>query len=183
MDLTFPLLVEAGCANELCELGTWAACDMVPVSDTPLDPTRTVGSIERNERFEVSGANTVVRSPGVVRVTQGDRHGLLGHDQVFAVGDTLYVLDYRGEGVFGIWHDGGVFPVRAFWPWEGGRQTAGELLEESRSELWLRVSTEAGLDGWVQQDLERMLDARTLFLREPGPEPCDAPQRDLRGDG
>lgn len=89
--------------------------------------------------------------------------------------------DYRSEGWFNVWHDGGVFRVEAFWPWSGqGRRPTGraELREEPSSEFWRRGETQSGVRGWVLRDNERMLDLHALFPRgrAQGPTDCDARQ-------
>ena len=179
--LTFPMLLQAGCRNEKCMGGTWAACDSLPVVQAPWRPAQVIAWLTRNEQFEVQDANTVVVVPGVVLVTQDIRQGFFGTEgteEPFSAGDTLYVLDYRSEGRFNVWHRGGVFRVVAFWPWSGqpGPTGLAEVLRESVSEFWLRVETQSGIRGWVLRDNERILDLHALWPRGrvAGPTDCDA---------
>jgi hypothetical protein len=175
--LSFPLIVQAGCRNESCMGGTWAACDRIPVVQAPLEPDRVIAWLTRNERFEVVGANRVVRTPGVIRMIRDSRQGTSGEEVLLRAGDTVYVLDYRSEGGFNIWHDGGIFQVYVFWPWKAQPGATGhpaEVLREAESEFWLRVETGSGVRGWVERGSGRILDLLGLFHSGGGPTPCDA---------
>jgi len=153
----------------------WAACDSLPVVQAPLTPDRVIAWLSRNERFEVQGANRVVLVPGAVRMTKDTLLGPVGEQELFRAADTVYVLDYRSEAVFNIWHRGGVFRVDVFWPWRGQfwRPTGlAEVLQEPESEFWLRVKTNSGMRGWVRRGSE-MLDIRALYFSGGGATPCD----------
>lgn len=163
--LDFPMIFQAGCRDESCQPGIWAACDSLHIVEAPLQPQRVIALLTPNDRFEVQGANTVVQVPGVIRVKRATHQGVSGEEEFFEAGDTLYVLDYRSEGFFNVWYQGGLVRLRAFWPWKGQPGEPGELAEvlrEPESQLWLRVEIEGGVRGWVQKDSDRMLNPIAL---------------------
>jgi hypothetical protein len=156
-----PMVTPVECQSEACLPGEWLACDTLQVMASPVSTTGSVGSLKRGALFEVTGANSVVRSPGIVRVTRDVVRGPKSAPHRFMTGDTVYVLDHLGEGSFNVWHAGGLVPnVEVFWPgrnWSGF-QIAGEVIREPDTEFWLRISTAAHPQGWILEDHEKMLN-------------------------
>jgi len=165
-----PLLIPAQCQSEVCLPGSWLACDTVSIHTAPDGAARAIGSLTRHEVFEVVGASTRVLSAGIVRVTRDVRRTSASGPYQFFAGDTVYVLDHRGEGFFNVWHQGRlVRDVEVFWPgraWSGF-EIAADVLQEPTTEFWLNIVTRPGLRGWLLEN-ERMLNplART---QEPTP--------------
>lgn len=157
--LAFPTQFWTPCQSEVCFPGIWEAFERLAVRETPSandDPARW---IEAGDTFRVDGANTVVLRPGLVRVTDDtEQRHRGGSREVYRAGDTIQVLDDRGEGFFTVWYDGGLILTERFWPSQraGRPEYTGELIQEPEQERWLRVETEDGMRGWLQEDSEQM---------------------------
>lgn len=71
-------------------------------------------------------------------------------------GDTLYVLDYLGEGHYRVWYEGTVLTTYEFWDrpeledrWRRP-DAEGTMTVEPRTRWWVRVRTPAGERGWIE---------------------------------
>jgi hypothetical protein len=157
--LSFPMQFWTQCQSEVCYPGTWGACERLAVREAPGLTGDPAGWIEAGDRFRVDGANTLVLRPGLVRVSERtEQRRLGGSREVYRAGDTILVLDYRGEGSFTTWHDGGLALTEMFWPSPRASlpEYTGELIQEPEQERWLRVETGEGLRGWLKDDAEQM---------------------------
>jgi hypothetical protein len=96
-----------------------------------------------------------VAVPGAVKVTREVWQRKGTREEVhFPQGDTIFVLNYLGEGWWNVWHDGQVRSLDMFWPWErwhtpAGYEYSGEVLQEVQSEFWVFFANDSGSEGWV----------------------------------
>lgn len=142
------------CPFECCVYGEWTATSPIAVGSRE--------GLERDTVFVIRPAETFAALTGNVHVTGIQRvvvmrpvSGLqaLATDHDFAVGDTLLVLDYIGEGLFNVWLDGTVYRVEQFWseaPWDPGAGAAGYSVGEYASEWWVQARNADGLVGWFR---------------------------------
>ena len=77
----------------------------------------------------------------------------------FAQTDTLYVLNYHGEGFFTVWHAGRFYKTEVFWPWESlhrrpDYQYDGRVLSERAATFWVNVRTADSVTGWIEVDYD-----------------------------
>lgn len=73
-----------------------------------------------------------------------------------APGDTLAILGYRGEGIYGVAWQGRRYEIRAFWPelntYPFETETPGRLLRSPHTHVWHKVRTADGREGWLFAD-------------------------------
>ena len=176
--LSFPLTVAGDCRDETCVRGSWLACLAVAVQNEPGSSSRAIAKISAGEAFSVSRSSTVISVPGIVRVVR-DISRTEGSGDRFNAGDTVLVLDYQGEGKFGVAHKGRITITDVFWPWDSGansaRSNSGEILQTRQSEFWLRVTTSEDISGWVLKDSLGMLDPLEQIAGTCRPQPQDPP--------
>lgn len=160
--LEFPYLVEPACPGEGCAYGAWLSCDSVPLYGGPDASTRLGTHLAPLETFDVESGAVVVHIPEVVVVTRPTRRiAYLDTSEMFEPEDTLYVLDYLGEGFFNIWFEGSIVEVEVFWPWEpfhpaSGYEYGGRVIQDGESSFWARGHGQRGSKGWVWVDRAHM---------------------------
>jgi hypothetical protein len=155
---------EGACPFECCGYRTWSE----PVDLELLSELRTgepVDTIPAGERFEAETG--IVFVTGLMLVLPTDTLGAYGDPRPGAPlpgepwrpawfpGDTLVVLDYVGEGVFNVWHDGEVAEVSQFWESLnvdlGPGPSRGTSIGKNETEWWVRAHRVDGTVGWFQQ--------------------------------
>lgn len=148
-----PVFVETGaCPGEGCTYGVWQASKGLSLRYFPSDTAETVASIpEGNLVCALTGEVHTI--PGLFLVSRD-------HGQ-FTLGDTLFVLTYRGEGWFLIQYGSERFEENLeFSPWGGssgsrcerGPECWGELQEPLEFRWWVRVDNLSGAVGWLIEE-------------------------------
>jgi hypothetical protein len=159
--LRFPVTFVSDCRSEICRGGSWIACQATTVRYEPRHGSPAIAQLSAGDSFHVTRSGSVVLAPGVVRVLS-DIPVIRNSADMLAAGDTVLLLDYRGEGVFAVSHRRRITEAEVFWPWEKGphlpRNNAGEVLKEQQSEHWLGGMTKAGYFGWVLNEPATLLD-------------------------
>jgi hypothetical protein len=169
--LGLPHRVEPACPGEGCTFGTWLACDSVPLYASPGDASATASVLPPNEPFEVATGMVIVDVPEVVVVTRPTPQISFEEDGVtFQPGDTLYVLDYLGEGFFNAWYVDTILETEVFWPWASffpGSDFVygGEVVQTGAASFWVRTTDEEGAAAWVWVD---SASVAAPSLLEPG---------------
>lgn len=176
--LAFPYRVEPACPGEGCAYGSWLACDSVLLYEDPQDSGPGGSYLLPGRAFDVTTGAVIVDAPTVVAVTAPRRQVLaFSEDAItFQPGDTLYVLDYLGEGFFNAWHADSVLEVEVFWPWESFMpgedfEYGGEVVQEGEASFWVNTRGPDGTAGWVWVDSSSVAANSAL---EPGPPICPA---------
>ena len=143
--LSFPYVVEPACPGEGCTYDEWLTCGTVPVYASLGDPRDPVVTLEANERFEVLTGAVVVDRPGIVAVTRPSRPvPFLSGEDIFQPGDTLYVLDYLGEGFYNTWFQGEFYETEQFWPGPDfftapDHEYGGNVVQEAVTGIWVQI--------------------------------------------
>jgi len=159
-----PFIRKETCEGEGCTIaGTWAACSTVVVrADKRLDAA-SVFTIHPGERFTALTADLHVLEPGIVAFRRPftttipiDEAGLV--DITFSPEDTLFVLNYLGEGAV-VWrYRGSTMRGDMFWdPHKppASRDTFG-LVRPAKTVWWVRVRNATGQEGWIVGDYAKM---------------------------
>jgi hypothetical protein len=155
---------DGACPFECCGYRTWSE----PVDLALLSEPRTgepVDTIPAGERFEAETG--VVFVTGILLALPTDTLGPYGDPRpdaplpgepwrpAWLPGDTLVVLDYVGEGVFNVWHEGEVMQVSQFWDSPdvdlGPGPSRGTSIGEHETEWWVRARRADGTVGWFLQ--------------------------------
>lgn len=158
-DLHVPLVREGACPGECCVYGAWIALGDLPVLAERGPERDTLFTLREEELFVAVAGEVHVLEPGVVVVRERHaalalRPGETGLDSLrFAPGDTVYALDYLGEGFFNLWVDGSTWEVEAFWSTPGdppGIEMPAWTEADPVTEWWVRVRTNDGREGWLE---------------------------------
>jgi hypothetical protein len=134
--------------------GQWVARSAIPVA-----------SAERgtDTLFTLRPGDTVTAVTGNVHVTSLQRVVVTREvpdlqswpvGPPLAAGDTLFVLDYIGEGYYNVWRDGAVYEIQAFWVGESEWTPDGDAPAYSvgspSTEWWVHVRSAARGEGWFR---------------------------------
>lgn len=144
------LLHRAGaCPFECCVYGTWTGTGDVPLRAEAKRANPVVARIPAGEPFAADSG--FVRLTGISVLVVQDT--VDAGPVTFNPGDTIAVLDYKGEGFFNVWDGKRVWQVEDFW---GGLQPMPEagLLGGGRDgrEWWVHATTRDGAKGWLDAD-------------------------------
>ena len=174
-DPSFPYVVEPACPGEGCMYDEWLACAAVPVYASLGDATESISTLEVNERFSVLTGAVVVESPGIVAITRPARPvPFLEGEDIFQPGDTLYVLDYLGEGFYNTWFEGSFFETDQFWPGpdfypSSDYEYRGSVVQEVESSFWIQIRSEDQGERWVDVSNASLAAPNAL---DPDPAAC-----------
>ena len=143
------LVRRGACPFECCMYREWRAGSQIPVRNIADAGADVVYTLEPGQLFDaVDGEVRVLDAAFVVVLDTVTTE--IGTQVHFARGDTLVLLDYRGEGTWNVWHRDRVIEfVSQFWGRPGTNQK-GELHGEHRTEWWVHVRTPR--EGWFRAD-------------------------------
>ncbi len=172
----FPYVVERACEGDRdgCAYGEWLACGSIPVYASRDNTAEIVTTLEASDRFEVLTGNIVIESPGIVAVTRPWRPVPFNPgEDIFQPGDTLFFLNYVGEGFYITWFKGEHMGTEQFWPGPttpSHLEFAGTLVQEVESVFWVQIRSANHAEGWVVVDYALL--ARPNMYRENDPLVC-----------
>jgi hypothetical protein len=162
-----PYIVTSSCQGEGCtSVGTWAACDRVVARNDKKQDARPVFTIQPGERFTALNADVHVDVPGMVVFRRAFSTSLYEGDTpvdlTFTPGDTLFVLNYIGEGARMWWFRGHPIEAFAFWdddpeePLARNPADSVALVRRTQTVWWVHVRNAAGKEGWIVGDYSKM---------------------------
>ena len=158
-----PIIRKETCEGEGCTIkGAWAACSAVVAREDKRLDAASVFTIHPRERFTALTADLHVLEPGIVVFRRPftttipiDEAGLV--DITFMPADTLFVLNYMGEGAV-VWrYRGSTMVGDMFWDPDppASRDTFG-LVRPGKTVWWVRVRNASGQEGWIVGDHAKM---------------------------
>jgi hypothetical protein len=140
------------CPFECCVYRTWTGTGEIPLRDEPRRPAPITFRIPAGEPFSADSGFVRITGVSVVAVDDSVEAG----PTRFGPGDTLVVLDYRGEGFVNVWDGERVWEVSAFWPFSGATMSdpKGSLVDGDRyaREWWVHATTREARKGWLDAD-------------------------------
>lgn len=161
-----PYIVRDACQGEGCDRsGSWAACSTLVAHSEKRRDAAPVFTIKPGEPFTAITSDIHVEVPGmlVFRDTTSqpiDERGMPGGYIRFTPADTVYLLNYIGEGYLVWWYRGRAVTGYQFWVDD---RMSGRLLTRSavavrsqKAVWWVRVRSTAGQDGWIIGDGDRL---------------------------
>lgn len=131
-------VAEGACPFECCTYGRWAATRSVHLLTVPRASAGVVATVSPGD--SVTAETGEVHTRAAPFVFGADRDG-------FAKGDTVWVLDYQGEGRFRVRYRGSTVPADLGFSPYGARGRS--MLEEYRSVWWVRIKLDNGVVGWT----------------------------------
>ena len=159
-----PYFVKNACEGEGCaRSGTWAACSTLVVRSDKRSDAPTVFTIAPQEKFTAVTADVHVVVAGLVVFRDtisnpGDEGGEPVDSIRFIPADTLYILNYLGEGYLVWWYRGQAVTGYQFWNDEhasGPYSKDVVAIRSAHSVWWVRVRNAAGKEGWIVGSLDR----------------------------
>lgn len=172
--IEFPHMVSPACPGEGCSYGEWMACDSVRVYGATDPSAGVIEWLTTDEPFVVETGTVIVRRPGAILVKRRTPQHTVGEaGYYFEPGDTVFVLNYLGEGFFDVSHRGQTLEAEVFWPWDSwhpaeDHEYTGEVLQDVQTEFWVSANTD-DVTGWVWVDSARVAMANSL---DPWPLEC-----------
>ncbi len=140
-------IVQGGCPGEGCKFGMWTATGTRSMFEKPGSGT-LAGQVTRGERV------VALRSELRVRPVKGVVAGRIDH---LKQGETVYLMDYVGEGLSNTWARGQVFADPrsndGCTPMPACRSAIIYPLEKAPYEWWVRIQKRDGQSGWIRADL------------------------------
>lgn len=159
-----PFIATETCQGEGCTYrGTWAACSTVVALKEKRPDAAPVFTIQSGARFTALTADVHVLEPGMVVFRRPytttipvDEAGLV--DITFTPADTLFLLNYIGEGQV-VWRfRGSTMRGDMFWDADTPPSSADTvaLVRPAKTVWWVRVRNDAGKEGWIVGDYKKM---------------------------
>ncbi len=146
---TAPHIVRNACPFECCRYGKWVFGDTVLVRVAPWDTAAVMHTILPGTGAQADSGHVVLVELGAAVVTRRGSHTRQG----LQVGDTLWILDYEGEGSYRAWARGRSMGWDREYPYRDLR-----LLRYPRQVWWVHVTRSNGASGWVNMDDVRNVD-------------------------
>src|SRR5882762_6095250 len=158
-----PYIVKNACEGEGCaKSGTWAACSTLVVRSDKRSDAPLAFIIAPQEKFTAVTADVHVVVPGMVVFRDTISNGADEVNEVdsirFTPADTLYILNYEGEGYLTWWFRGQAAHGYQFWNDEhasGPYSNDIVAIRSAQSVWWVRVRNAAGKEGWIVGSLDR----------------------------
>jgi hypothetical protein len=154
-----PWIANSVCPGEACVLGPWAACATVVAQTEARSNAPVAFTMNRGERFEALSGDVHVKTTGMVVFTDTFTYSAVWEIEgpnekhlFFTPADTIYLLDYRGEGYLTWWLHGHAETGMIFW---NSRMSGGfkskvvRLVREPEQEWWVNVENARGQRGWI----------------------------------
>jgi hypothetical protein len=151
-----PWIQTDACPGEVCDFGEWAACTRVIVRTEKRLDAPAAFVLRPGERFSALTGEVRVDRAGLVvfrdTLTYIPEPYAPDQDTIpFGPSDSLYLLNYIGEGVGVLWLHGRAYTGELDW-WGGSKSRAfepGVLVRKAKEVWWVRVRNRAGKEGWV----------------------------------
>ena len=149
-----PYIVRSACPFECCRYGQWQVRTATPVYATEGKVGQPLFTLRAGDSVRATTGNVHVSRVGRVKIVgkverewaEFGEHKL----PVPAIGDTVHILSYSGEGYWQYWYRGLVGTGPELWSQSMTvGNIPGQLLAEPVSEWWVRVIDRRGRAGWL----------------------------------
>lgn len=155
---SLPIVRRGACPFECCQYGRWVARASIPVFAAERSMGDTVGMLAPGEAIEaLDGTHHVLRAAVAVFQRPYNLVATIHDTLAIQPGDTVYVLDHIGEGVFHVWYRGKPYQMDQQWAYPDDdapiRAAARALADMSpKTEWWVRIRRRTGAEGWILED-------------------------------
>lgn len=150
-----PVVREGACPFECCVYREWTAQAPIRVYQNEGDHDSTAFTLAPGEQFAALTGNVHVTQLGIVEIISPlYQYGVDGRTR-FEPGDTLYVLDYMGEGFYFVWHEGEILDAADYWyapdqVTDVNRAHVRAIQHrEPVTEWWVQARNSRGQVGWI----------------------------------
>ena len=148
-----PFVVRDVCPYECCQLGIWVARGTIRAFRSRGNRAAVAFVLKAGDTVTAKSGDMVTQRLGRVVVRRHLAPSPETRDSTLrpAIGDTLYLASYGGEGSWQAWHGGRLHWTSEFWPSQVGQRGAdADLVAAPRGTWWVRLETRRGLSGWVR---------------------------------
>jgi hypothetical protein len=149
-----PYIVQGACPFECCQYGEWQATTKTPVYASEGTVGPSVFTLRPGDSLKAITGNVHVSRVGRVRIVEKVDRGWAEFEEhklpAPAVGDTVYILSYAGEGHWEYWYRGLVGTGPELWSdLMGAGIVPGRLVAEPESKWWVHLIDRRGRSGWL----------------------------------
>ena len=135
-----------GCPFECCRYGNWTMRTGATVRNNYRGYQDSIGVLSAGDKVHADSGVVVVRPMGIAIVTDTTLRFDATNRPAVRAGDTLFLLDYHGEGYRSVrWRDS-VFSMEEQWDATGSK--GAKLVREPISVWWVHM-TKGDVKGWV----------------------------------
>lgn len=152
-----PAKVEGACPFECCTYGTWKAEERVTVYKHERDTSDVAFVLEAGTSFKALTGHVFINRPG--KVIALDTFSISYDTTRWTVpaGDTLYLLNYEGEGYYRGWYKGERIPEVFAGLWYENKYRPdstrkASLINEAETEWWAKIEDNRGRTGWISME-------------------------------
>jgi hypothetical protein len=167
--LEFPRVLRNFCEGEACSFNySLVACTTLPLQSADSSGAPEIGRIAAGDTVLVETGNVHVRAPGLAVVRRPHvvsfeaayyATGISSEDSLqLAAGDSLFLLEYHGEGYWAVGHKGRWMIVQEFWagPVKAGsdgwdNQRAAISVQAPDVVQWLRLRSPRNTGWWREE--------------------------------
>lgn len=144
-----PYRVEGACPFECCTYGTWSAEQPLTVYTSAGDTSSVAFTIPAGTSFEADTGYVNVTQTGLVVIEQSmDVYRSYDETRTVSPGDTLYLLDYVGEGFYNAWIADSLYQIEPANP----NDPAYRTLRDPEQTWWAHAALADGREGWLWMD-------------------------------
>jgi hypothetical protein len=158
--LNVPLIMEGACPFECCTYTTLTTFDDIKVYQNPQDTTLFV-LITKGEEFKAKTGNVYITETGLVVAKKSFVIPDITPIWEVEKNDTLYILDYQGEGYYNVFFRGKYSNVSDHF-WYNRRinkpnnTDLAKQLRAAETEWWIKIVDSNSREGWIYMKQARV---------------------------
>lgn len=151
-----PYVAKGACPFECCTYTTWQADKDLNIYQNVRDTTSLAFTINEGTKFEALTGNVYITKLGKVVAIKPFTIPYYEKEWKVAKGDTLYLLNYVGEGYHKVWFKGDIIEDVPGYFWHYGEkmppdsdiEKVAELLNKEEDEWWTKIEYQNKI-GWL----------------------------------
>ena len=145
-------VVHGACPFECCQYGQWRLRNSVTLRASPTQGSPGVGLLAAGAAVRADSGIVVLHPTGLAVVIGPSTQPVEGDSTPFAVGDTVEVLNYQGEGFSKVrWRGRELSVSTAGWDTVGSNGI--RVVRRPRQSWWVHMTDSATASrGWVLMD-------------------------------
>ncbi len=141
------------CSGEACGFGEWLACQNMEIHKERDKDSPVVFQIAKGEKVTALTGVVITTKPGRATVLKSFKIG----DFQAEPGDNVYLLTYRGEGVYNVWFKGKMHNNLGLDPFNLGYL---KVMDSPETIDWVEIQNSKGEMGWIGLSRQSYFDYR-----------------------
>ena len=151
--LEIPVVMTRVCPFECCTYTKWTALTNIEVYQNPQDST-LLFNISKGEEFKAVTGNVYITDPGLVIAKKKFVISDSSPNWEVQSNDTLYILDYEGEGYFNVFFQGKYASVSDHYWYnrhvdEPDETEFAKQIRTAKTEWWVKIIDSKNKEGWI----------------------------------